>query len=183
MGNCMTLSGALSVLLPAMMGMAVLFSSLASAQDITAPAAFVGDAARGKIVYQKVGVCVNCHGWAGDGSAGRNPMARGVAANLRETKLDTEGLTEVIKCGIPGTQMPYYESAAYRDDRCYGLMMADFESGQQPMRGKTFRDMQLADLIAYLQTNMIGLGKPTFEECAMYYGASADKTCSYLKAD
>lgn len=179
----MTLPGLLSVSLPVLMGLAVLFSTFARAQDTTVPAALVGDPERGRIVFQRVGYCVNCHGWAGDGQSGRNPMSPGSSANLRETQLDTEGLTEVIKCGRPGTQMPYHEAAAYRDDRCYGMVMADFDPGSEPVRGKTFRDKQLADLIAYLQTHEIGRGKPNYEECADYYGTSADKACSYLKAN
>ena len=178
----MALRRPLSVILPVLVGSAVLFSTFAMAQDTAVPAALIGDPERGKIVFQKVGICVNCHGWAGDGQAGRNPLARAGGANLRETQLDTDGLTEVIKCGLPGTKMPYHEAAAYRDDRCYGMVMTDFEPGGEPMRGKTFRDKDVANLVAYMQQHMIGLGKPTYEECAHYYGASAAKSCGYLKS-
>jgi len=178
----MTLPGLLSVSLPLFMGLAVLFATFAIAQDTT-PAALVGDPVRGKIVFQRVGYCVNCHGWAGDGQSGRNPLSHAAAANLRETQLDTEGLTEVIKCGLPGTPMPYHDSAAYRDDRCYGMVMTDFDPGNAPTKGKTFRGKQLADLIAYLQTHMIGKGKPTYDECADYFGGSADTACAYLKTE
>ncbi len=140
----------------------------------------VGDPERGKIVYQKIGYCVACHGWAGDGQSGRN-WREAAGANLRETQLDKEGLIETIKCGIPGTQMPYHDSAAYRDDRCYGMVMADYDPGGEPIRGKTFRDQQVANVVAYLQTHMIGLGKPNYAECADYFGTSADKACGYLK--
>ena len=179
----MALRRPLSVILPALVGLAVLFSTFASAQDTTAAAALVGDPERGKIVFQKVGYCVSCHGWAGDGQAGRNPLSRAGSANLRETQLDTEGLTEVIKCGLPGTKMPYHEAAAYRDDRCNGMVLTDFEPGGEPIRGKTFRDKDVANLVAYMQTHMIGLGKPTYDECTDYFGASADKSCSYLKSE
>ena len=179
----MALRRPLSVILPVLVALAVLFSTFARAQDTTAPAALVGDPERGKIVYQRIGDCVNCHGWAGDGYAGVNPLARAVGANLRKTELDAEGLTEVIKCGLPGTGMPYHEAAAYRDDRCYSMIMADFEPGGLPVRGKTFREKEVANLVAYIQQHMIGLGKPTYDECAHYYGASADKACSYLRTE
>lgn len=103
----MALRRLLSVMGPVWMGLAVLFSTFARAQDATAAAALVGDPERGKIVFQKVGYCVNCHGWAGDGQAGSNPLSHAAGANLRKTELDTEGLTEVIKCGLPGTKIPY----------------------------------------------------------------------------
>lgn len=179
----MLLNRLLSVIPPILVGLAVLFSTMtvAGAQDTNNPPALVGDPERGKIVFQKIGYCVNCHGWAGDGQAGRNPLARGSGANLRKTGLDAEGLAQVIKCGLPGTQMPFHEAAAYRDDRCYGMVITDFESGKAPVRGKTFRDKDVAHLIAYLQQYMIGRGKPTQDECADYYGPSADKACAYLR--
>ncbi len=179
----MTLCGMLSVMLPVSIGPALMASSYARAQDTTDTAALAGDPERGKAVFQRVGYCVNCHGWAGDGQAGRNPMAHAAGASLRETQLDTEGLTEVIKCGLPGTRMPYHDSASYRDDRCYGMVLADFDAGSGPVRGKTFGEKQLVDLVAYLETHVIGLGKPTYDECADYYGASADKACGYLKKE
>jgi mono/diheme cytochrome c family protein len=141
-----------------------------------------GDPVRGKVVFQRVGYCVNCHGWAGDGQSGRNPRSPDAGANLRETSLDTESLAQVIRCGFPGTQMPYHEGPAYKDGRCYGLTNADFEPGFEPIRGKTFTEKDVMNLVAYLQTHMIGLGKPTYEECADYFEKSAEKACAYLKA-
>jgi mono/diheme cytochrome c family protein len=174
----MALRRPLSAILAVLVGLTVLLSTGAHAQDASA-----GDPERGKVVYQRMGYCVNCHGWAGDGQAGRNPLARGSGANLRETALDADGLAQIIQCGLPGTQMPYHEAAAYRDDRCYGMVMADFEEGQAPIRGKTFRDKELAHLIAYIQQKMVGLGKPTLAECIEYYGPSADKACAYLRSE
>ncbi len=176
----MTLPGLLSVTLVVLLAWTALFSTLVMAQDSVV---LVGDPERGKVVFQRVGYCVSCHGWAGDGGMGRNPMAHAAAANLRETGLDGAGLTEVIKCGLPGTKMPYHDSGAYMDDRCYGTVMSDYEAGDAPIRGKTFNDQQTANLVAYLETRMIGLGKPTYNECADYYGTSADKACGYLKSE
>lgn len=82
-----------------------------------------------------------------------------------------------------GHQDPLHEAAAYRDDRCYGMVMADYDPGEAPIRGKTFRNQDAANVIAYLQTRMIGLGKPTYDQCADYYGTSADKACAYLETD
>jgi hypothetical protein len=153
------------------------------AEFIANPDFTQGDADKGKQVYQRVGVCMACHGWAGDGGAGRNPMAHAEGANLRETQLDQQGLYDVIRCGIPGTQMPYHDSASYKDDRCFGQLMSDFDADHRPVRGKTFREEQMLDLIAYLERDVVGHGKPTYEECVLYFEASADKSCAYLKAN
>lgn len=162
---------------------ALLFlSSAVLAEFIATPDFTQGDAEKGKRVYQRIGVCVTCHGWAGDGESGRNPISHaGVAANLRETQLDAQGLYDVVRCGIPGTKMPYHDSASYKDDRCFGQLMSDFDASQRPVRGKTFREEQMVDLIAYLEKHVVGRGKPTYEECALYFDASPDKSCSYLK--
>jgi mono/diheme cytochrome c family protein len=141
-----------------------------------------GDPEKGKVVYQRIGVCANCHGWAADGLR-TNPMVHVVGANLRETKLDAQGLYDVIRCGIPGTQMPYHDGVSYKDGRCNGLLMSDFADTQPPVMGKTFGEKQLVDLVAYLEKYVVGHGKPTYEDCALYFNTSPEKSCSYLKAN
>jgi len=140
----------------------------------------VGNPERGKIVFRTPGLCVDCHGWAADGKTGVNLRAP-AGPSLRETTLDKAALIEVIKCGRPGTPMPYHDRAAYRDDRCYGMTMSDFDSGNKPKRGKSLGDDDVADVVAYLQTHVIGLGKPTLEECAAFFDNPAAKACNSLR--
>jgi hypothetical protein len=59
--------------------------------------------------------------------------------------------------------------------------MSDLDATQQPIKGKTFREKQMVDLIAYLEKYVVGQGKPTYEQCVLYFEASADKACAYLK--
>jgi mono/diheme cytochrome c family protein len=158
-------------------------SSSVLAEFIAKPDFTQGDAEKGKRVYQRVGVCVNCHGWPADGKTGTNPMVHVQGPSLRETKLDAQGLYDIIRCGIPGTQMPYHDSVSYKDDRCNGMLMSDFTADQRPVLGKTFSEHQMVDLIAYLEKYVIGHGKPTYEECVLYFDTSADKSCSYLKGN
>lgn len=140
----------------------------------------VGDPERGKIIFRKPALCMNCHGWAADGKTGVN-LRSPAGSNLRETTLDAAALTEVIRCGRPGTPMPYHDRSAYRDDRCYGLVMSDFDPGNKPDRGKSLSDEEIADLVAYLETRVKGLGKPTFEECVDFFDNPAAKACAPLK--
>ncbi len=51
----------------------IYLSSAALADFIANPDFTQGDAEKGKQVYQRVGVCANCHGWAGDGAIGAQP--------------------------------------------------------------------------------------------------------------
>jgi len=174
----MPMSRAVTVLFAAVtLVLTMMVASMAPAQQAIE---HNGDPERGKIVFRSVGNCVNCHGWAADGISGVNLRAP-TGSNLRETTLDTERLTEVIKCGLLGTAMPYHDRAAYRDDRCYGMVMSDFVSGGEPMRGKTFRDNDIANVVAYLQTHVIGLGEPTYAECAEFFDNPAARACRSLR--
>lgn len=139
-----------------------------------------GDPERGRVVFRSVGYCVSCHGWAGDGKSGTNLQAP-VGPNLRETELDTEALMEVIGCGRPGTPMPYHDRAAYRDGRCLGMELSDFAPGTAPERGKTFSDRDVANVVAYLQTYVIGLGEATYAECAEFYDNPDAYACASLQ--
>ncbi|GKY88286.1 c-type cytochrome [Sinisalibacter aestuarii] len=139
-----------------------------------------GDPERGKVVYRSVGYCGNCHGWPGDGLTGTMLQAP-AAPSLRESTLDTETLFEIIKCGLPGTPMPYHGRTAYRDDSCYGMALADFAPENKPRRGKTFSDADITNLVAYLETSVMGLGEPTFEECADFFDNPDARPCSRFK--
>lgn len=138
------------------------------------------DLARGKDVYAKVGVCVSCHGWDGDGK-GKNPRSEGAAALLRESQLDAAGLIEIISCGIPGTPMPYHDNQAFKDDRCYGMTADMFEPGQEPHKGKSIKQEDIVSLVAYIQTTIQGKPATTYEDCAAYFGDSAEKACAFMK--
>jgi hypothetical protein len=147
------------------LGLAMLAAPVTRSDEV---AGVVGDPDRGRVVYRSVGYCVNCHGWAGDGESGTNLQAP-IGPNLRETGLDAAALIEVIGCGRPGTPMPYHDRAAYRDGRCFGMALEDFEPGSAPARGRTFSDRDVANVVAFMQTRMIGLGEPTQAECAEFY--------------
>ena len=153
----------------------------ATTDATTADAAPLGDIERGKKVFQTVGNCSYCHGWAGDGEHGKHPRSPGVAANLRESTLDTESMLSIVRCGIPGTAMPYHVAAAYKDPEiCFGMMLADFGTdGGAPARGKTFREKDVVNVVAYIQAKM--QGQPldlAWCEDALKPG---DSQCNFLK--
>jgi hypothetical protein len=158
-------------------GLVSLDASMTRSQEGSDP---VGDPDRGRVVYRSVGYCVNCHGWAGDGKSGTNLQAP-VGPNLRETALDTAALIEVIGCGRPGTPMPFHDRAAYRDGRCFGMDLEDFAPGSAPTRGKTFSDRDVVNVVAYLESFVIGRGEPTLEDCTAFYDNPSAAACSGLR--
>lgn len=138
------------------------------------------DLERGKKIFRSVGECMTCHGWPADGKTGVHLRAP-TGSNLRESALDKDGLFEVIRCGILGTPMPYHGRGAYRDQSCYGMALSDFEDGGKPVRGKTFNDDDIENVVAYLQAHVIGKGSPTLEECVEFFEDPAAKACSVLE--
>src|SRR5262249_28004242 len=70
----------------------------------------------GKEIFKSKAVCQYCHKWdaSGDQGYGGNALGR------RAPHLTPQQLTEVVKCGTPGTGMPYHDRIAYTDKRCYG---------------------------------------------------------------
>lgn len=159
------------------LGLAILAPAMTRSQEGSDP---VGDPERGRIVYRSVGYCVDCHGWAGDGKTGTRLQAP-IGPNLRDTTLDTAALLETIGCGRPGTPMPYHDRAAYRDGRCFGMSLEDFASGSEPRRGRLFSDRDVRNVVAYLQTYMIGAGEPTLEQCETFYDNPSAAACNGLR--
>lgn len=77
--------------------------------------------------------------------------------------------------------MPFHDSTAYRNaETCFGMVMADFEAGAQPHKGKTFRDKDLISLVAYMKDAIIGKGETTLEECEAYFEPGAE-ACNSLR--
>ena len=154
-------------------------SSGVLAEFIAKPDFTQGDAEKGKRVYQRVGVCVNCHGWAADGQSGINPMVHVSGANLRQTQLDAQGLYDTIRCGIPGTQMPYHDQASYKDDRCNGLVMSEaVMMGLGPYIGREYAH----DLVYDLCREAIQENRPLIEILAAHPEISKHVTRAQLEA-
>ncbi len=127
------------------------------------------DLEKGKKLYIRKAKCATCHGWDGAGS-GKHPRAH-AGPNLREYAKDYEMLVEMIACGRPGSNMPFHDRMAYKDDRCYGLTLDDFGPDEmQPMVGKTLRKDDIGTLAAYVYQYIIGAGVSTVEQCKEFYG-------------
>lgn len=130
-----------------------------------------GDA--GLRVYKKAN-CVGCHNWTGSGGGGYG----GASANLRATELTREQIAETVRCGRPGTGMPYFEREAYADGRCYGLKAADLAEGQKPPEPQQYlRPAEIEAVTDYVVARIKGRGDPTFAECQAFFG-EATRACN-----
>jgi hypothetical protein len=132
------------------------------------------DIAAGLRLFQQKGNCQACHGWAGDGQKTDSQMPDG--ANLRESKLDRATLVTVVKCGLPGSNMPAFDRFAYSDGRCYGLKQADLVARKlvMPDPPATLQAREIEMLADFMVAKVIGKGAMTRAACVDFWGGERD---------
>ena len=128
--------------------------------------------ALGKRVYKKAN-CVGCHKWHGGGGGGYG----GVALSLRDTTLDRDWLITLVRCGRPGTRMPYHDRNAYRGDNrdCYEMTADEFGEQLPPKAPRVLREKEIEAVVAYVQARIQGRGQPNHDDCTAFWGADATR--------
>lgn len=137
------------------------------------------DAKFGKQIWLDKVNCRDCHGWGGHG-VGDNPQAP-TGANLRKTQLTADDLAEVIRCGRPGTEMPYFDRNSYTDGRCYGLTATELGKLKPAPGIATLIKREVDALVALITEDFVGKDAPTFEECKAFWGPTATLCDRYPK--
>ena len=135
--------------------------------------------ASGRRLYHQKADCQACHGWSGDGVKMDNQAPDG--ANLRESALDREQLVFVIKCGLPGREMPAFDRLAYTDDRCLGRTRRDLQRMglRLPEPGATLQNREVERLVDFLLAKVVGQGEMNRERCIDFWGEEVD-VCNRL---
>ena len=155
--------------------LALLFVPLAaSAQD--------ADAVLGRQVWQSLANCRECHGWAANGQQELPQQPQG--ANLRETSLTPADMAEVIRCGRPATEMPYFGGNATwgPNGKCYGMTRAEAGPMMPIKADSSLSDRQISSVVAYIFASLVGKGPITREECDAFFGAGQAKCAGYAAA-
>src|SRR6201996_7503826 len=119
----------------------------------------------GKEIFKSKATCQYCHRWDGNGDQGYG----GLALSLRKTQLTHDQLVETVRCGRPGTGMPYHDQFAYTDKRCYGVTKADVGDDIPPI-GSALSKNQIDAVVAYVFAKVVGRGADTYEECVDFWG-------------
>jgi hypothetical protein len=111
--------------------------------------------------------CMGCHKWHGDGGTSYG----GAAISLRKTPLTRDQLITVIKCGRPGTNMPYFDRQAYKNDECYGMTFEDFADDDQnrPLQGKKYLNGRQVNAVADFLIAEIQGKAVTKAYCEMFF--------------
>jgi mono/diheme cytochrome c family protein len=129
----------------------------------------------GKEIYKVKANCQYCHKWDASGDQGYG----GNALSLRKTFLNQEQFAEVVKCGRPGTGMPYHDPNAYGDKRCYGVTREELGKNV-PVLGESLSTREIDAVVKYLFAKAVGRGASTYEECVDFWG-SETRQCEPMK--
>jgi mono/diheme cytochrome c family protein len=129
----------------------------------------------GKRVY-KAANCVGCHKWHGHGGGGYG----GDALSLRNTQLTREQIVEVVRCGRPGTGMPFHHRGAYDAEPCYDMKREQVSDMMPPEAASFLRPREAEAVADYIIAHVKGKGEPTFADCIAFFGEGS-KVCGTYK--
>jgi hypothetical protein len=133
----------------------------------------------GQAIYKRAN-CVGCHKWHGDGGGGYG----GAALSLRKTELEKPQIMETVKCGRPGTGMPYFSRDSYPADgapQCYGLNSKDLEIMHVAQAGVFLRQEEIEAVADYVLSSIKGKGDPNLADCVAFFGEGS-KACGVFKS-
>jgi mono/diheme cytochrome c family protein len=132
----------------------------------------------GQAIYKRAN-CVGCHKWHGDGGGGYG----GAALSLRKTELDKPQIMETLRCGRPGTGMPYFSRDSYPQNgepQCYSLSSKDLESMHVAQAGVFLRPEEIDAVAEYVLSSIKGKGDPNLADCVAFFGEDS-KACDVYK--
>jgi mono/diheme cytochrome c family protein len=138
----------------------------------------VDPTAAGKAVFKRAN-CMGCHKWHGNGGGGYG----GDALSLRKTQLTREQIIETVRCGRPGTGMPFFERGAYDTSKCYDMNRQQ-AGDQMPQEANVFlRPKDIEDVADYVIAHIKGKGEPTFAECTAFFSETSRVCDIYKKSE
>jgi mono/diheme cytochrome c family protein len=132
--------------------------------------------AQGKDIFKTKATCQFCHKWDASGDQGYG----GNAPSLRATKLSPAQVAETVKCGRPGTGMPYHDALAYTDKRCYGVTREQLGNAMPPEPNAFLNDDEINAVVKYLFATDVGRGPSTYQDCIDFWGAKT-RQCDPMK--
>jgi mono/diheme cytochrome c family protein len=167
--------GGFKIIAAAFLSLAVLAGNRTDAQN--APTA---EEARqlefGMEIFKSKAVCQYCHKWDASGDQGYG----GNALSLRKTQLTPEQLAEVVKCGRPGTGMPYHDRFAYTDKRCFGHTREEMGNDVPPAGNDFLSNREIDAVVKYLFAKAVGRGEATYGDCIDFWGKDT-RQCEPMK--
>tara|TARA_Y200000002_G_C22489047_1_gene582184 strand:+ start:272 stop:760 length:489 start_codon:yes stop_codon:yes gene_type:complete len=121
-------------------------------------------------VYKK-GNCMGCHSWHGKGGGGY-----GAGVSLRNKELSLAEIVNVIKCGRPGTGMPYFYKKSYKDEKCYDTTFEDYDETYRPINSKRFLTIRQIEAVSIFIKELLQDKELTKEYCEFFFNEGS-KVC------
>jgi mono/diheme cytochrome c family protein len=131
---------------------------------------------QGKDIFKTKATCQFCHKWDASGDQGYG----GNALSLRKTMLNPEQVAETIKCGRPGTGMPFHDPFAYADKRCYGVTRSELGNDMPPEPNAFLNSDEIDAVEKYLFAKVVGRRPSTYQECVDFWGTDT-RECESMK--
>ncbi len=125
-------------------------------------------------VYKK-GNCMGCHSWHGKGGGGY-----GAGVSLRNMDLTLDEIINVVKCGRPGTGMPYFLRKAYKEEKCYDTTFEDYDASYRPVSSKRFLSPKQIEAVSIFVREVLQNKKLDKNYCEFFY-EKGSKVCLNLK--
>jgi mono/diheme cytochrome c family protein len=132
----------------------------------------------GKAVFKRAN-CMGCHKWHGNGGGGYG----GDALSLRKTELTREQIMETVRCGRPGTGMPFFERGAYDTTRCYDMNRQDAGNQMPPEAGVFLRTRDVEEVAEYVIAHIKGKEEPSLAECVSFFSETSRVCDIYRKSE
>lgn len=144
--------------------------TVTSETDLRAQEPTEASIASGRRLYHQKADCQACHGWSGNGDKLDSQAPDG--ADLRASTLSRDQIIFVIKCGLPGREMPAFDRMSYKDDRCLGRTQADLDKLglELPDPGSTLQNREVERLADFLMAKVIGKGELDRATCIDFWG-------------
>ena len=124
-------------------------------------------------VYKK-GNCMGCHSWHGKGGGGY-----GAGVSLRNMDLTLDEIKNVIKCGRPGTGMPYFLRKSYKQEKCYDTTFEDYDSSYRPISSKKFLSSKQIEAVSFFVKEVLQNKQLNKDYCEFFF-KKGSKVCLNL---
>ena len=118
---------------------------------------------------------MGCHSWHGKGGGGY-----GAGVSLREMDLTLNEIINVVKCGRPGTGMPYFLRKAYKEEKCYDTTLEDYDSSYRPVSSKRFLSSKQIEAVSIFVKEVLHEKELNKNYCEFFY-EKGSKVCLNLK--
>ena len=114
---------------------------------------------------------MGCHSWHGKGGGGY-----GAGVSLRNKELSLAEIVNVIKCGRPGTGMPYFYKKSYKNEKCYDTTFKDYDEAYRPINSKRFLTIKQIEAVSTFVKELLQDKELTKEYCEFFFNEGS-KVC------